>query len=140
MVPNFIIEGMTIVFTLLVIGCGVIFLPQRWKRYGLILLGLVAIGCSSFWYIRPTLVNQQIAENTKLAKVELARQFPGEAYTMRPQKFSYESSANPYTIEVEFANEPNMIYMLKIYENDIELAGYVIKNEDISYEQQHQFK
>lgn len=43
-------------------------------------------------------------------------------------------------IEVEFANEPNMIYMLKFHENDIELAGYVIKNEDISYVQQHQFK
>ncbi len=43
-------------------------------------------------------------------------------------------------IEVEFANEPNMIYMLQFRENDIELAGYVIKNEDISYEQQHQFK
>ncbi|MCY1691198.1 hypothetical protein OVA29_11310 [Exiguobacterium sp. SL14] len=59
---------------------------------------------------------------------------------MKPQKFSYESSSNPYTIEVEFANEPNMIYMVKFYDNDIELAGYVIKNEDISYEQQHQFK
>ena len=140
MVSSFIIEGMTIVFTLLLIGCGVIFLSARWKRYGLILLGLVAIGCSSFWYIRPTLVNYQIAENVKLAKAELERQFPGEKYTMKPQKFSYESSSNPYMIEVEFTNEPNMIYMLKFYNDDIELAGDVIKNEDISYEQQHQFK
>ncbi|AHA31414.1 hypothetical protein [Exiguobacterium sp. MH3] len=87
MVPNFIIEGMTIAFLLLVLGCGVICLPKRWKRYGLILLGLVAIGCSSFWYIRPTLVNQQIAENEKLLKMELARQFPDEVYTTKTKIF-----------------------------------------------------
>ena len=140
MVPNFIIEGMTIVFTLLVIGCGVIFLPQRWKRYGLILLGLVAIGCSSFLYIRPTLVNQQIAENTKLAKVELAHQFPDEAYTVKTQKFSYESSSNPYEIEVKFENEPNVTYFLKMDGNQIELSSFSFKNGGFPRDLQHEFK
>ncbi|MDQ6466675.1 hypothetical protein RCC94_04210 [Exiguobacterium acetylicum] len=140
MVPNFIIEGMTIVFTLLVIGCGVIFLPQRWKRYGLILLGLVAIGCSSFWYIRPTLINQQIAENTKLAKVELAHQFPDEAYTVKTQKFSYESSSNPYEIEVKFENEPNVTYFLKMDGNQIKLSSFSFKNGGFPRDLQHEFK
>lgn len=140
MVPNFIIEGMTIVFTLLVISCGVIFLPQRWKRYGLILLGLVAIGCSSFWYIRPTLVNQQIAENTKFAKVELAHQFPDEAYTVKTQKFSYESSSNPYEIEVKFENEPNVTYFLKMDGNQIKLSSFSFKNGGFPRDLQHEFK
>lgn len=140
MVPSFIIEGMTIVFLLLAISCGVIFLPSRWKRYGLIVLGLVAIGCSSYWYVRPTLVNQQISENARLLKMELARQFPDEAYTTKTQKFSYESSASPYPIEVEFANEPNVTYFLRLDGNRIKLSSFIIKNEEFAYELQHEFK
>ena len=140
MVPNFIIEGMTIVFLLLVLGWGVISLPKRWKRYGLILLGLVAIGCSFFWYIRPTLVNQQIAENAKLLKLELARQFPNEDYITKTQKFSYESSANPDSIEVEFANEPNVTYFLDMDGNRITLSSFIIKNGGFPHELQHEFK
>lgn len=140
MVPNFIIEGMAIVFTLLVIGCGVLFLPQRWKRYGLILLGLVAIGCSSFWYIRPTLVNQQIAEDEKLLKIELARRFPDEVYTTKTQKFLYESSANPASIEVEFANEPDVTYFLDMDGNRIRLSSFIFKNGGFPQDLQHEFK
>ncbi|MGI1805653.1 hypothetical protein ACRPK8_07925 [Exiguobacterium sp. TDN 0502] len=140
MVPNFIIEGMSIVFLLLILGCGVMVLSKRWKRYGLILLGLVAIGCSSFWYIRPTLVNQQIAENEKLLKMELARQFPDEVYTTKTQTFSYESSANPDSIEVEFENEPNVTYFLDMDGDRITLSSFIIKNEEWAYELQHEFK
>ncbi|UKS57544.1 hypothetical protein [Exiguobacterium acetylicum] len=140
MVPNFIIEGMTIVFVLLVIGCGVIFLPVRWKRYGLILLGLVAIGCSSFWYVRPTLVNQQIAENAKLLKMELARQFPDEVYTTKTQKFSYESSSSPYEVEVKFENEPNVTYYLEMDGDRINLSSFTFKNGGFPSELQHEFK
>ena len=140
MVPNFIIEGMTITFLLLILGCGVMVLPKRWKRYGLILLGLLAIGCSSFWYVRPTLVNQQIAENAKLLKMELARQFPDEVYTTKTQTFSYESSANPDSIEVEFENEPNVTYFLDMDGNRITLSSFIIKNEEWAYELQHEFK
>jgi len=140
MVPSFILEGMTIVFILLVIGCGVIFLPARWKRYGLILLGLVAIGFSSFWYVRPTLVDHQIAENAEQLKEELKRQFADEAYTIKKQKFSYESSSSPYPIEVEFENEPNATYFLRMDGDRITLSGFIIKNEDVAYELQHVFK
>lgn len=140
MVPSFILEGMAIVFILLVIGCGVIFLPPRWKRYGLILLGLVAIGCSSFWYVRPTLVNQQIDENAKLLKTELARQFPDEAYTVKKQKFSYESSSNPYEIEVKFENEPNVTYFLQMDGDRINLSSFIFKNGGFPSELQHEFK
>lgn len=75
-----------------------------------------------------------------MLKIELARRFPDEVYTTKTQKFSYESSANLASIEVEFANEPDVTYFLDMDGNRIRLSSFIFKNGGFPQDLQHEFK
>ncbi|WP_449403545.1 hypothetical protein [Exiguobacterium artemiae] len=77
-------------------------------------------------------IKAQIQENVAAVKPYLAKEFPGEKWTISTVPFEKDEyqHVNPYFITVVFQNEPDAKYEYSLNEQgDVELQGFSSTND-----------
>ncbi|WP_051545928.1 hypothetical protein [Exiguobacterium marinum] len=111
-------------------------LRGKWRlgMVGVALLIVMTYG--TFYFSRPVLIAERVAEDKHLVDMYLAEQYPDETYSIRTIPFRADGfeHTNPYTIYVTFTNEPNAEYYYRVDEkNDVSISGFTGNVQDFRF-------
>ncbi len=104
------------------------------RMLALMTAGVLCLMFGSFLMSQPDEedIKAQIQENVAAVKPYLAKEFPGEKWTISTVPFQKEGyqHVNPYFITVVFQNEPDAKYEYSLNEQgDVELQGFSSTND-----------
>ena len=104
------------------------------RMLALMTAGVLCLMFGSFLMSQPDDedIKAQIQENVAAVKPYLAKEFPGEKWTISTVPFQKEGyqHVNPYFITVVFQNEPDAKYEYSLNEQgDVELQGFSSTND-----------
>jgi len=124
------------VFGLIVLPIVVFGFVKTGKKRMLALMtaGVLCLMFGSFLMSQPDDedIKAEIQENVAVVKPYLAKEFPGEKWTISTVPFQKEGyqHVNPYFITVVFQNEPDAKYEYSLNEQgDVELQGFSSTND-----------
>ena len=104
------------------------------RMLALMTAGVLCLMFGSFLMSQPDEedIKAQIQENVAAVKPYLAKEFPGEKWTISTVPFENDEyqHVNPYFITVVFQNEPDAKYEYSLNEQgDVELQGFSSTND-----------
>ncbi|MCA1029646.1 hypothetical protein LCL95_01210 [Bacillus timonensis] len=120
--PITVIEILTAVAVVFVLGVIAFLLGKRFRKVSMMVIGLVIVVELSFFAIRPFWIDYHVEIKKEQLNSYLDSKYPTEQWSISRQE---GRQYNPYTLEVEFANEPGWTYLYHVKDaEDIYQVGY----------------